>query len=664
MPGAGCAILSTVRTFVAGAAVLLVLALTPARAQSPWLLDWLREYAAGRADHLASQVRSIADLRQLELDLDRIAGDWRSAKEATPEIRRRALASFVLDAVNARLDQGTRASRLLEWGCRQIRRHDKPDDFDRHWHRAAFALLAGAVDPDGLEAHVAHVKLQFPSEPRLPFERAVASELRAAPFLAGARLSAPDMARNYDEAAKRYREAATSSDAATRRDALLRLARVEIERGQAEAAIAALDARAGAAADADDAYLTALFRGLASEKAGRIDAAQQAYASALAVQPGRQSASIAEAALLFRQSRRDEANARVTALLENRTEIVDPWWTYWPADYRYAPQWLATVRQSIRTTDVVSSSPVTAPVLSSTPPAPPAMKPAGTAASPVTASPVAGATASERPMFRSSVTGVSVSVSVLQNNVPVSGLTAADFDLLDNGVVQKISAISVETQPIDVTLLLDLSGSVEGARLERLKLGVVETSRLLNPADRLRLIAVQHQLRQIFGFQSAGTTPNLTGLSARGGTALVDGLTAGMMRPADPDRRQLIVAYTDGVDTLSILSPSVARDVAGFADALVHVVVPVAGNQKSGASTAFAASFLSDLARRTGGQLFWVDLGAPIATTFKRAIDDFRTSYVLRYLPTGVKNEGWHDLTVTVKSGAYEIKARKGYSGS
>jgi VWFA-related protein len=261
------------------------------------------------------------------------------------------------------------------------------------------------------------------------------------------------------------------------------------------------------------------------------------------------------------------------------------------------------------------------------------------------------------------VTGVSVSVSVLQNNAPVTGLTAADFELLDNGVPQTISALSVETQPIDVTLLLDLSGSVEGGRLERLKLSVVETSRLLNAADRLRLIAVQHQLRQVFGFQSAGATPSLAGLTAHGGTALIDGLTAAMMRPAEPDRRQLIVAYTDGVDTLSILPAATARDVAGFADALVHVVVPIIGNQKAAQSSVFGAPFLNDLARRTGGQLFWVDSGAPITLAFKRAIDDFRTSYVLRYLPAGVKHEGWHDITVRVKSGAYDIKARKGYSG-
>jgi hypothetical protein len=46
---------------------------------------------------------------------------------------------------------------------------------------------------------------------------------------------------------------------------------------------------------------------------------------------------------------------------------------------------------------------------------------------------------------------------------------------------------------------------------------------------------------------------------------------------------------------------------------------------------------------------------------FKQAVADFRTSYVLRFMPTGVSKDGWHELTVRVKSGTYEVRARKGY---
>jgi hypothetical protein len=276
---------------------------------------------------------------------------------------------------------------------------------------------------------------------------------------------------------------------------------------------------------------------------------------------------------------------------------------------------------------------------------------------------VAAVTASQQqPVFRETVGGVSVSVSVYQGDKSVSGLKAADFELLDNGVPQTISAFSVETQPIDVTLLLDLSRSVIGRRLERLKVGVGEMADLLRKEDRLRLISVQHELRLVFPFQPGGTKPNVDKVTAFGGTALFDGLAAAMMRPSELDRRQFIVAYSDGIDTISFLDLDAVREIAGGTDAVVQILVPIAfdGRGRPQGSIPQAVQ-INELAARTGGKLFWVDFAAPVGMAFKQAVADFRTSYVLRFMPTGVSKDGWHELTVRVKSGTYEVRARKGY---
>lgn len=269
-----------------------------------------------------------------------------------------------------------------------------------------------------------------------------------------------------------------------------------------------------------------------------------------------------------------------------------------------------------------------------------------------------------RSVFHGGADAVSVPVSVRAVEKAVAGLKASDFELKDNGVVQSIESFSVETLPIDVTLLLDLSRSVEGPRLDRLTHSVGETALLLHADDRLRLIGMQHVLRQVFPFQPGGSKPNVESLKAYGGTSLYDGLAAAMMRAAEPDRRQLIVAYTDGQDTISILPIDTVREVAGFTDAVVQIVVPtMRGPRSTGMETVPGAAVLSDLATRTGGQLFRMDIAAPITEAFKNAIDDFRTSYVLRFTPTGVTHAGWHDLNVRVTSGTYEVRARKGYSG-
>jgi VWFA-related protein len=311
------------------------------------------------------------------------------------------------------------------------------------------------------------------------------------------------------------------------------------------------------------------------------------------------------------------------------------------------------------------------------------------------------AASAQQTVFRASTDLVVVDVAVSANRQPVAGLTTADFELTDRGVPQTIDVTLVEQGPIDVTLLLDVSGSVEGPLLERLKTSVRDTARLLRPDDRLRVIAVQHILHEVVPMASAAQAPVIDALKADGGTALYDGLAAAMMRTSSPGRRQLVVAYTDGGDASSITSEERALAVSLQADAVVHLVVPVENARdvqirQSGPMRRFGAaapssgpptvsggatldlrpmaaassnevftgeSTLRELTARTGGQVFIVDLKDSISEAFKRALDEYRTSYVLRYVAQGVERAGWHDIVVRVKKHDYQVRARKGYSG-
>lgn len=66
----------------------------------------------------------------------------------------------------------------------------------------------------------------------------------------------------------------------------------------------------------------------------------------------------------------------------------------------------------------------------------------------------------------------------------------------------------------------------------------------------------------------------------------------------------------------------------------------------------------------TGGQMFPIDAKEPLSDAFIAAIRAFRTSYVLRYSPSGVDKSGWHAVAVSItRPGRYNIRARKGYGG-
>ena len=75
--------------------------------------------------------------------------------------------------------------------------------------------------------------------------------------------------------------------------------------------------------------------------------------------------------------------------------------------------------------------------------------------------------------------------------------------------------------------------------------------------------------------------------------------------------------------------------------------------------------FFSALAETTGGLVEILQDDEDLGPSFLRALEDFRTSYVLRYVKAGGVEPGWHELAVRVtKPGPYDVRARKGYFGT
>ena len=65
-------------------------------------------------------------------------------------------------------------------------------------------------------------------------------------------------------------------------------------------------------------------------------------------------------------------------------------------------------------------------------------------------------------------------------------------------------------------------------------------------------------------------------------------------------------------------------------------------------------------AAATGGVMQQLNVRTQLPAFLRQALEDLRTSYVLRYAPTGVKPEGWHAIEVRTASG-HRVRARQGY---
>ena len=107
----------------------------------------------------------------------------------------------------------------------------------------------------------------------------------------------------------------------------------------------------------------------------------------------------------------------------------------------------------------------------------------------------------------------------------VDGLDAKDFEILDNGVPQKIKYFANNTESLSCAILLDTTGSMDKV-LPRLKNSVVTLVEAFGPKDRFAIYSFDEQLHtdQEFTGDKAAAKRAVLRLRAAGATALFDAL--------------------------------------------------------------------------------------------------------------------------------------------
>jgi len=186
------------------------------------------------------------------------------------------------------------------------------------------------------------------------------------------------------------------------------------------------------------------------------------------------------------------------------------------------------------------------------------------------------------PTFIANTDVVLVDVSVRRNGAQVPGLTAADFELRDNGVKQDIETVESTAVPIDLSIVVDVSGNPDRPWVNAtspakvaadLDAEVRKLVALLRPGDRVRLFAQDSYVQQIWPLQAASSAPRVERVAFDGQSSLFDTLTTVLLQPIEPRRRHVIVAATKGLDTISAVSAADVSTIADHADAQLHLVM-------------------------------------------------------------------------------------------
>jgi len=277
------------------------------------------------------------------------------------------------------------------------------------------------------------------------------------------------------------------------------------------------------------------------------------------------------------------------------------------------------------------------------------------------------AIAQERPVFRTGVDLVRLDALVTDGSRPIGGLTAADFEVRDQGVMQKVQ-VATQAGDVSVALALDTSGSLEEGRLDGLVRAIEALMNLLAPADTVSLVTFSDRL-----VVRADSTRDITIVRAAlqqaapsGMTAVWDGLFAGLSLGRGGADRSLVLLFTDGLENASWLSEQQITESVKRSQAVIYAVRPP---EPPGKVSVGQAGYLEPARRRlqqvvghSGGSVLDTDSDGRLPARFVGVLNEFRSRYLITYEPTGVgRDDGWHRVEVRVRGRQAKIQVRPGY---
>ena len=278
---------------------------------------------------------------------------------------------------------------------------------------------------------------------------------------------------------------------------------------------------------------------------------------------------------------------------------------------------------------------------------------------------------------------LNVSVAHRATGRGLTGLSAPDFRLFEDGVEQQIEHFESANAPFDLLLLLDLSGStakVTGTIRAAARSFVGAT----RPQDRVAVVAFAADVAVV----APMTSDRRLLLSAidrmeapKGDTRLYDSLAAAMdyaNRAGEPSRRRALILMSDGLD-------SSLPNVDGEGSALEYEELRSRVQEFEGVlytvwtSTEYEAfspldiqpetfdlvrDRMEELAEAGGGVFYEVERLEDLSGAYARVVADLGTVYSLSYRPTNKQRDGrWRAIRIRLPAHPDAVaRGKRGYN--
>jgi len=259
-----------------------------------------------------------------------------------------------------------------------------------------------------------------------------------------------------------------------------------------------------------------------------------------------------------------------------------------------------------------------------------------------------------------SVQAVELYTSVLAKGRPVTGLSQANFRIIEDGVPQNLDGFEVVTNlPLSLGIGVDTSGSMEESIVEAQKAASEFLRDVMTKRDRCFLVSFDNEPQLISRFTTDRDriAQALAGLRAQGSTALWDALVYGLYQYQGVRGRKAYVILTDGEDRASKFTFEAALDYAKKTGVALYFI-----GLRIGAAQLDVKYKLNKMARETGGSVYYVDSAKNLDKIYKEIDEELRSQYLLTYVPQNKSvSNAWRKIEVKMSPENLTARTISGY---
>lgn len=282
---------------------------------------------------------------------------------------------------------------------------------------------------------------------------------------------------------------------------------------------------------------------------------------------------------------------------------------------------------------------------------------------------VAGVAAAGQQPFRTGVDLVHFGVVVTdKSGTPITGLTAADFEIKERGTAQTIKYFAAgdpeQAPPLHLGFLLDMSGSM-GEDIKDVRTAAIKFLNAVDTAVDITLVDFDTEVRiaRYAAHDFARLIERIRGGKAEGWTAFYDAFGTYLDGASRQVGQKIAVVYTDGGDTRSAMSQADLLDLLKASDVTVYTIGYL--TRQSSSVQMDQRMQLKRFAEMTGGQAFFPHSLKEIDKMYDLIQGEIAARYSLGYTSTDLRADGaWREVEIKLKRRDLKdvrIRSRGGY---